>query len=60
MKHRLTEFMTDESGATALEYGVAAAVVAVAVIGAMELLGTSLSNIFKAVAVVIDTAMVRS
>lgn len=60
MKHRLTEFIIDDSGATALEYGMFAAIVAVVVIAGMDFLGTSLSNIFKAVAVLINTAMVRS
>ena len=60
MKRRLAEFFVDESGVTAIEYGMIVAVVAVAVITAMEFLGTSLSNIFEAVAMMANTAISRS
>ena len=36
----------DESGATAIEYGLIAALVAIAAMGGMRLLGTSLNSIF--------------
>jgi pilus assembly protein Flp/PilA len=36
----------DEQGATAIEYGLIAALIAVAAIGAMSALGTSLSGTF--------------
>ncbi|WP_299379092.1 Flp family type IVb pilin [uncultured Kiloniella sp.] len=39
-------FLTDESGATAIEYGLIAALVSVAAIATLEALGTSLTNIF--------------
>ena len=42
--------LRDDSGATAIEYGLIAALVAVAAIGAMTTLGTSLSGIFNTVA----------
>jgi pilus assembly protein Flp/PilA len=41
--------LTDEEGATAIEYGLIAALVAVAAITAMASLGNSLSNTFKLV-----------
>jgi len=42
-------FCRDEDGATAIEYGLIAALVAVAAIGALTTLGTSLNNIFGSV-----------
>ncbi|WP_089177611.1 Flp family type IVb pilin [Bosea sp. AS-1] len=39
-------FVKDESGATAIEYGLIAALVAVAAIGAMTTLGTNLKGLF--------------
>jgi len=46
----IKNFVKDESGATAIEYGLIAALVAVAIIGALTVLGTELSNIFQYVA----------
>ena len=42
--------MNDESGATAIEYGLIAALIAVAAIVAFQLVGTNLSTIFNLVA----------
>ena len=39
-------FFQDQSGATAIEYGLIAALVAIAAMGGMSLLGTSLNSIF--------------
>jgi len=44
------KFMDDESGATAIEYGLIAAGIAVAIIGAVNALGTNLSGTFNNVA----------
>ncbi len=41
------KFMEDESGATAIEYGLIAAGIAVAIIGAVNALGTTLSGTFN-------------
>ena len=46
----------DESGATALEYGLIAALVSVAAIGALNTLGGSLNNIFGIVSGQLDSA----
>jgi pilus assembly protein Flp/PilA len=43
-------FAKDESGATAIEYGLIAALVAVAAIVGMQALGTQLNAIFNTVA----------
>jgi pilus assembly protein Flp/PilA len=39
-------FLKDEHGATAIEYAMIAAFVAVAIVGAVTTLGTSLTGIF--------------
>jgi pilus assembly protein Flp/PilA len=45
----ITKFVKDESGATAIEYGLIAALIAVVIIGAVQLLGGQLSTTFGAV-----------
>lgn len=42
-------FAMDERGATAIEYGLIAALIAVVVIGAITTVGTNLSNKFNQV-----------
>lgn len=39
-------FAQDESGATAIEYGLIAALISVVIIGAVSLLGGSLDKVF--------------
>ena len=46
----LTNLLRDDSGATAIEYGLIAALIAVAAIAAMQLVGSSLTGIFTTVA----------
>ncbi|MCI0429477.1 MAG: Flp family type IVb pilin [Rhodospirillales bacterium] len=46
----------DESGATAIEYGLIAALVAVAAIVGMTALGTSLNTIFTGVSTTLNNA----
>ena len=41
MKNYVARFVKDESGATAIEYGLIAALIAVGIIGAARLLGTA-------------------
>jgi pilus assembly protein Flp/PilA len=45
MQH-ITKFLQDEEGATAIEYGLIAGLVAVAIIAALSLLGTNLGALF--------------
>ena len=52
----LTRFLTDDSGATAIEYGLIAALVSVAAIGALTALGTNLSNLFNTVSSSVTSA----
>jgi len=42
-------FLADDSGATAIEYGLIAAGIAVAIIAAVQSLGTSLNTTFTSV-----------
>ena len=46
---RLIRFFKDEEGVTAIEYGLIAALIAVAIIAAVELVGTGLTNTFNSV-----------
>jgi pilus assembly protein Flp/PilA len=50
MTNLIARFVKNESGATAIEYGLIAALVAVVCIGALTTLGTSLSAMFQTVA----------
>ena len=49
LKCLLKEFATDESGATAIEYGLIAALVSVAIIGILGSLGDELTLTFTEV-----------
>ena len=48
--NKLTQFWRDESAATAIEYGLIAALIAVVVITALTNIGTRLSAKFAAIA----------
>ena len=50
MKSLFSRFVKDQSGATAIEYGLIAALIAVAAITAMKSLGTKLNTTFNRVA----------
>ena len=50
----IANFIEDQSGATAIEYGLIAALVSVAAIGAMGALGNSLGGIFNEVSSKLD------
>ena len=49
--------INDESGATAIEYGLIAALVSVAAIGALEAMGDSLDGMFTSVSTKLDDAV---
>jgi pilus assembly protein Flp/PilA len=49
MKTLLSRFVKDESGATAIEYGLIAALISVAAITAMTLIGTNLKATFASI-----------
>jgi pilus assembly protein Flp/PilA len=46
----LTKFWKNEDGATAIEYGLIAALIAVAAISAFQLVGSNLSDTFHGIA----------
>ncbi len=46
----LIKFLKDEDGATAIEYGLIAALISVAIIGAVGAIGTNLNTTFSEVA----------
>lgn len=56
MKNLVSKFLTDESGATAIEYGLIAAGIAVAIIAMVDALGTDLSNLFSTIGTKVSTA----
>jgi len=56
MTKLFARFAKDESGATAIEYGLIAALIAVVIIGALQLLGGSISNKFTEIGTEINNA----
>ena len=52
----LISLLNDEAGATAIEYGLIAALISLVIIGALQLVGTNLSDVFNSVANNLDTA----
>lgn len=51
------KFFKDESGATAVEYGLMVALIAAVIITAVTLLGNNLNNIFQWVADTVGNAV---
>ena len=49
MLNMISRFFKDESGVTAIEYGLIAGLIAVVIIGAVTTIGTSLTTKFTAV-----------
>ncbi len=56
MKSLITRFVKDESGATAIEYGLIAALLSIVIIGALQLTGTSLTAVFDEIAATLQAA----
>jgi pilus assembly protein Flp/PilA len=50
MRAFITKLARDEAGVTAIEYGLIAALIAIAAISMMALVGTNLTNTFSTVA----------
>lgn len=50
MSELLSRFVRDESGATAIEYGLIAALISVVIITALQIVGNNLSTDFNSVA----------
>jgi pilus assembly protein Flp/PilA len=56
MKNLLKRFQNDESGATAIEYGLIAALIGVVIIVGAGQVGTALGTKFGEIATAVDTA----
>ncbi len=56
MSKFVTRFLKDESGATAIEYGLIAALVAVVLVTALTAMGGSLKATFNSVGTKLDAA----
>jgi pilus assembly protein Flp/PilA len=56
MKTLFNRFVKDESGATAIEYGLLAALISVAIIATLQLLGPKLNAAFKKVETALPAA----
>jgi pilus assembly protein Flp/PilA len=57
MRTLLSRFAQDESGVTAIEYGLIAALIAVVIISAVTVVGSDLSTVFSFVGTSLNTAI---
>jgi pilus assembly protein Flp/PilA len=57
MKNLVKRFVKDESGATAIEYGLIAAGISVAIVAVVQGLGTQLKTTFTSVTTALSTAI---
>jgi pilus assembly protein Flp/PilA len=60
MSKFVTRFLKDESGATAIEYGLIAALVAVVLVTALSTMSTSLTKTFENVGTKLDAANAKA
>jgi len=60
MRNIIRELLKDESGATAIEYGLIAALVSVAAIAALTAMGSSLETMFNRVSGELSNAVTNS
>ncbi|KWR89532.1 Flp family type IVb pilin [Cupriavidus sp. IDO] len=47
LTHTMKQFVRDEDGVTAIEYGLIAALIAVVIIATVRVVGTNLSTVFS-------------
>jgi pilus assembly protein Flp/PilA len=52
----IKKFFEDEAGASAVEYGLLVALIAVVIIGAVSMLGTTISTMFTKVSTTLSTS----
>lgn len=57
MRKVLMQFLRDEEGATAIEYGLIAALIAVAIMVAVSNVGTQLNAVFQSILAQLTTAV---
>ncbi|HKW53869.1 MAG TPA: Flp family type IVb pilin [Stellaceae bacterium] len=50
------KLLRDENGATAIEYGLIAALISVVIIAAVTLVGSNLSGVFNSIATALSSA----
>lgn len=55
MRQWMTRFLADENGATAIEYGIIAALIAASIIAAVSLVGTNMRQTFNTLAQTVRT-----
>ena len=55
MKNFVSRFIKDESGATAIEYGLIATFIAVAIIVSVQALGVDLAGVFSGISTAIGS-----
>ena len=53
----VARFLKNESGATAIEYGLIAALISVAIIGGATAVGTSVTDVFEAIDTELQSAI---
>lgn len=56
MSNFINRFMNDESGATAIEYGLIAALIAVVLVGSLQAVGGALGGAFEKIETEVTTA----
>jgi len=56
MRNFMTKLLSDRDGATAIEYGLIAALISVVIISAVTMVGTKLSGVFNSIANSLATA----
>ena len=56
MRNFMTKLLSDRDGATAIEYGLIAALISVVIITAVTLVGTRLSAVFNSIATALAVA----
>ncbi len=57
MFNLISRFVKEDSGATAIEYGLIAALVSVAAVGALNVMGQTLNTMFGAASSALNTAV---
>lgn len=57
LREKIREFFAREEGASAIEYSIIAALIAVVIVGGATALGTSIDGIFENIAETLTTAI---
>jgi len=57
MKNQIIRFIKDEEGATAIEYGLIAGLISVAIVGILVTVGTDLGAIFTEISTRLQAAL---